>query len=174
MYGLGLTFAFKQGFFKTSPWLKTALAVLVLLAALASQIQYGIVHITETFFGLLELLLIAGLAGMLFMREIKTLKEAGRQNGKFPYNPAFSVTGSELRLSRNAFTGRDIQILQKILNGDKYEAVASEFGIGLSTLKKRLTFLFSLLEISDKAHFLEQFENHTILFDDLETGDNSA
>lgn len=174
MYGLGLTFAFKQGFFKTFPRLKIALAVLVLLVALVSQIQYGIVHITETLFGFFELLLIAGLVGILFMREIKTLKEMGKQNGKFPYNPAFSVTGSELRLSRNTFTGRDIQILQKILNGDKYEAVASEFGIGLSTLKKRLTFLFSLLEISDKVHFLEQFENHTILFDDLETGDNST
>ena len=96
------------------------------------------------------------------------------QNGKFPYNPVFSVTGSELRLSRNTFTGQDIQILRKILNGEKYEAVASELGMGLSTLKKRLTFLFSFLEISDKAHFLEQFENHTILFDDLETGGNST
>jgi hypothetical protein len=174
MYGLGLTFAFKQGFFKTSPRLKIALAALVLLAALLSQIQYGIIHITETLFGLFELLLIAGLVGILFMREIKTIKETGMQNGKFPYNPAFSVTGSELRLSCNVFTGQDIQILRKILNGDKYEAVASELGMGLSTLKKRLTFLFSLLEISDKAHFLEQFENHTILFDDIETGGNST
>jgi DNA-binding NarL/FixJ family response regulator len=87
-----------------------------------------------------------------------------------PFVPPFSVTDTELRLDRDHFTERDLLILRDIIAGTKYEIIASGQGMGLSTLKKRLASLFSLLEVRDRVQFLARYGNHSLAWDDRRQG----
>jgi hypothetical protein len=163
MYGMGLIFAYRKGFFKTIPVFKVILGVLALIAALVFQIRYGVEYFIGTSLEFLELAVILGLIAALFHQELAAkIKE---QNNPL-FGRSFSATEKELQLSRKYFTGQDLLVLQNILLGKKYETIAVEQQIGLSTLKKRVASLFSLLEVADRGQFLKRYEKHGIVWDD--------
>jgi hypothetical protein len=168
MYGLGLIFAYKKGFFRTVPVFKTVLAGLVLMAAPLFQILYGVAYFMGTVLEFLELCAVAGLTAALFRQELRAKM---KEQGSPLFGRSFSVTEKELRLDRKHFTGRDLLILQTILAGGKYEAIAVEQQMGLSTLKKRVASLFSLLEVPDKAQFLKRYGKHEVVWDDPDRED---
>jgi DNA-binding CsgD family transcriptional regulator len=166
LYGLGLAFGYKKGFFKTWPAVKGIVHILVLLGALASQVRYGIPYVMETVLQGLALLIMAGLGGLLFLENLSLrirLEAPHAGTGMATLTPPFMVTDSELRLSAPYFSRRDAQILQRVLAGDKYESIALEQGMGLSTLKKRLASLFSLLELPNKKAFIKRYEYHEVV-----------
>lgn len=162
MYGLGLLFAHKMGFFKTHPLSRTLIAALVVLAALLFQIRYGIDHFMGSLLECLELFVIAGLIAALFHQKLAAAVK--HQPEEAPPIRAFSVTDTELRLDRDHFTDRDLLVLQSILAGTKYDIIALEQRMGLSTLKKRLALLFSLLDVQDRLQFLERYEEHILVW----------
>jgi DNA-binding NarL/FixJ family response regulator len=59
-----------------------------------------------------------------------------------------------LLLHQARFNQRDIEIFQSILEGNKYEYIAGEQGISLSSVKKRVRFLLNHLNLPDKASFV--------------------
>ncbi|MDR2177566.1 MAG: hypothetical protein LBP20_05930 [Treponema sp.] len=170
MYALGLIFALRMGFFKTRPAFKLGIGGLVVIGALLSQIQYGMGHFTGNLLECLELFVIAGLAAALFHRELAAIVKNPEAPGQAEFARAFSVTGTELRLDRDHFTARDFLILRKIFAGEKYESIASGQGMGLSTLKKRLVSLFSLLEVRDRVQFLGRYGSLALVWDERQQG----
>ncbi|MDR3160987.1 MAG: hypothetical protein LBU28_05160 [Spirochaetaceae bacterium] len=76
------------------------------------------------------MLIIAGLGVVLFLedRPIHSESRALRSAPRIHQPPPFRVTDGELRLSVRYFSLKDVQILQQVLAGDKYEAIAVEQG----------------------------------------------
>jgi DNA-binding CsgD family transcriptional regulator len=164
LYGLGIAFGYKKGFFKTWPRVKVIVILLVLLASLGSQVRYGMPYMMETVLQGLAFLIIGGLGVLLFMQDIRIEPLAAQPpTGIQPPRAPFTVSDAELKLSARYFSPRDVQILQQILARDKYEAIAAEQGIGLSTLKKMVASLFSLLALQNKTQFLKQYAHHTVM-----------
>jgi hypothetical protein len=174
MYALGLGFAFKMGFFKTHTVFKFVTGGLVVTGALLSQLQYGVDHFTGSLLECLELAVIGVLFGALFHRELAVLVKDREAPEQTPFVLPFSVTDTELRLDRDHFTERDLLILRDILAGTKYETIASGQGVGLSTLKKRLASLFSLLEVRDRVQFLARYGNHSLAWDERRQEDEDT
>jgi hypothetical protein len=164
MYALGLIFALRMGFFKTRPVFKALMGGFVVMAALLFQIWYGIGHFMGSLLEFLELFIIAGLTGALFHRELSASMKNGEE--KNLSIRAFSITDRELRLNRDHFTEGDFVILQMILSGIKYEAIAAKQHMGLSTLKKRVASLFNFLEVQDRVQFLKRYGKHALAWND--------
>jgi DNA-binding NarL/FixJ family response regulator len=137
---------------------------LVYRPALLFQLRYDIGYFVGSLLECFELFAIGGLIVALFHRELAAITR--NKDEEVPLVRAFSVTDRELRLDRDHFTGRDFLILQNILSGAKYETIASEQRMGLSTLKERLASLFSLLEVRNKAQFLGRYEKHALVWNE--------
>jgi DNA-binding NarL/FixJ family response regulator len=118
----------------------------------------------------LEVFAVAGLITALFHQELAAIVKNQAVTEKTPLIRAFSVTDTELRLNRDHFTERDLRILQGILARTKYETITREQNIGLSTLKKQLTSLLSLLEVQDRLQFLELYGKHALVWEAQEPG----
>jgi DNA-binding NarL/FixJ family response regulator len=147
MYLLGGAFAYKQGFFRTYTRLKTAVTTIFLLGALALQIRYGFAMFLQTLLTYTLLALILTLALLLFFPEIKTLREKRTM---------------VLALPAALFSERDVKLLERVLSGIKYDAIAREEGIALVTFKKYIHNLFYRIGVSDRTNFLARYSHHTI------------
>lgn len=69
---------------------------------------------------------------------------------------------NKLLLPKPMFSQRDVRILQSILEGKKYECIAGEQNISLSSVKKRVRLLYDHLNLRDKASFMSVYEDYTI------------
>jgi DNA-binding NarL/FixJ family response regulator len=67
-----------------------------------------------------------------------------------------------LALSPELFTEKDVVILRKIQKGVKYEVIANEENMALSTLKKHARRMFDNLRVNDRVDFLSMYANHQI------------
>ena len=56
-----------------------------------------------------------------------------------------------------AFTERDKKMLEEVLSGCKYEEIAANHNLSLSSVKKRLAFLYKKLGVSCQIDFLIKF-----------------
>jgi DNA-binding NarL/FixJ family response regulator len=72
------------------------------------------------------------------------------------------VKGTELRLSPDYFTPRDVLLLREVLAGEKYEIIARTYNLGLSTLKKRLLVFFSLLNETNKTELVNHYAGYRV------------
>jgi DNA-binding NarL/FixJ family response regulator len=63
------------------------------------------------------------------------------------------------------FTATDVEILEKILAGSKYETIAQETDQSLSSLKKHIRKLFQRLQASDRVGFMSKYAKHRIVLD---------
>ncbi len=59
---------------------------------------------------------------------------------------------------------RDAEWLGKILNGEKYEAIAIESKMNIGSVKNRLMIIFKELGVGDKQGFLNKYSDYTISF----------
>jgi DNA-binding CsgD family transcriptional regulator len=84
---------------------------------------------------------------------------------KIRKTPPVPAGNRELRLSPDQFTQRDVELLGKVLDGEKYEAIANEYGIAVSTLKNRIGILFRKLDVQDRVMFLVQYAHRTLILD---------
>jgi DNA-binding CsgD family transcriptional regulator len=157
MYGLGLLFALKAGFFQTYKPAKLSFAILLLAGALLSQIRFGSEHLTETFLDTLAVCLIAMLGVLLYSREVQK-QIAGRDAGMVMSEEQKKI----LLLQQGIFSQRDIDILQLILEGKTYEYIAGEQKISLSLVKKRTRFLYDHLNLLDRVSFMSIYEGYSV------------
>lgn len=146
---LGYLFLFRRGLFRTHRRAKVFVATLVLIAAFASQIRYSVKFLVEQSLELFDFSLLVVVALLIFHPERRRFPQ--RQDG-----PIF------LRLDPAHFTVQDVAILQKVLNNDKYQRIASEYNIGISTFKKRVGRLYAKLEVQDRMDFMARYADCTI------------
>jgi DNA-binding NarL/FixJ family response regulator len=59
-----------------------------------------------------------------------------------------------LLLHHALFNQRDVELLQLVLKGEKYEYIASKQGLSLSSVKKRAKFLYDHLKTPDRTSFV--------------------
>jgi hypothetical protein len=279
MYGLGLLFLFKEGFFRAQGTVKLSFAALVLAGAILSQIRYGAERLTKTLLDTLAVFLITMIGVLLYSQEIQ--KQVSSQDGDEDMassqddhedmassqdgdgdmassqddhedmassrdgdgdmassqddhedmassqddhkdmassqddhkdmassqdgdgdiassqddheDMASSQDGDEdmassqddhkdiassqdvhkdmimsdeqermLLLHRTRFNRRDIALLRSVLAGEKYESIAQDQGISLSSVKKRVRFLYDHLNLPDRASFMNNYEGYAI------------
>jgi DNA-binding CsgD family transcriptional regulator len=146
LFLLSWCFFYKSGFFRTRGKLKGFIMALILLIPIGIQYQWGAEYTFVTLCNILAVLLIFFTALLLFLPDIRHSRQA-----------------QTLRLSPDQFTQRDAQFLRKVLAGEKYEAIAAEYGIAASTLKNRLGILFKRLEVHDRVTFLAHYAQAAIL-----------
>ncbi|ULQ59910.1 LuxR C-terminal-related transcriptional regulator [Brucepastera parasyntrophica] len=151
MYLLGVAFAFKQGFFEKDKQIKITGLILILVAAILSQIRKGFLPLITTTLQCLSVFMIGFLLVMIFLPDLQKIMKTKET--------------SVLRLSPTLFTYRDAKILQDIIVGKKYEAIASEHNIAVSTLKNNLSSLYKKLGVSNRNAFLAKYSNYTIKLD---------
>jgi hypothetical protein len=154
MFFLGLLFINKVGFFKKHKIIKiTALSALLFLG-ICTQYRYGTYKLSQTLLHLFCFALISFIAFILYFPELRTRKKDAVQ--------------TVIRLPSDEFTHRDISILKSIQQGEKYEAIAKNEDIALSTLKVRLRFIFNYLKVYDKNTFLTKYVNHHIILETIQ------
>lgn len=152
MYFLGMLFYNKVGFFKKHKSIKIIVLSMLLFLGICTQYRYGFQKIIQTFQHLLASVLMFFLAYILYLPEIRARKK--------------DFSRKIVRLPSHEFTPRDVHILKSIQKGEKYEAIAINEGIGVSTLKARVKVLFEFLNVSDKNSFLRIYANQPIVLED--------
>jgi DNA-binding CsgD family transcriptional regulator len=157
MYGLGLLFALKAGLLRTYKPVKLSFAILFLAGALLSQIRFGSEHLTETLLDALAVCVMVTLGVLLYSREIQKQASA-RDAGMVMSEEQKKI----LLLQQGMFSQRDIDILQLILEGQRYEYIAGEQKISLSLVKKRVRFLYDHLNLPDRASFMSVYEGYSV------------
>ncbi len=152
MFFLGMVFFHKTGFFKKQKNIKiTALSILLFLG-ICTQYRYGSYKLIQTFLHLVSIALMCFLAYLLYLPELRIRKRDFFQK--------------VIRLPSSEFTLRDIHILTSIQKGEKYETIAKNEGIAVSTLKLRIKTLFDFLNVPDKTTFLIDYKNQSIILED--------
>ncbi len=152
MFFLGMLFYYRVGFLKKYKIVKIIVLSILLFGGICSQYQFGSYKLIQTFQHLLASVLMFFLAYILYLPEFRARKK--------------DFSRKIVRLPSHEFTPRDVHILKSIQKGEKYEAIAINEGIGVSTLKARVKVLFEFLNVSDKNSFLRIYANQPIVLED--------
>jgi hypothetical protein len=142
---LGYLFLFRRGVFRTHLPAKVIVASLIFIVAFVSQIRYGIKFLVERSLQLFDFSLLVIVASLIFYPD--------RRNSSEPLI---------LHLDTTRFTAQDVAILQKVLSNEKYQNIASEYGMGTSTFKKRIGGLYAEIGVQDRMDFMSRYARHTI------------
>jgi DNA-binding CsgD family transcriptional regulator len=151
MYLLGVIFAFRSGFFKKYREIKIAMLISFLILALVSQIRFSMEQAVISTLNILAVTLIFGLVYLLFLPDIRKFRKQSIINTNIVYLPA------------EQFSERDLRCLKKVQDGEKYESIAKDEDIGLSTLKNKMKTIYKSLDVFDKTSFLSAYAGYTIL-----------
>jgi hypothetical protein len=164
MYGLGLFFAWKKGFFAARLKVKCSLVGFLLIAALFSQLRYGGTTFLESCVNLFGLFTITAIMVFLVRHELENLRKNKTEGVDIPEPLLASELprAKILTLPRNKFKHQDVAVAQAILAGEKYTAIAGEQRMGLSTLKRRTKILFTYANVQDAQTFIAQYEGYTV------------
>jgi DNA-binding CsgD family transcriptional regulator len=141
-------FAQRGGFFKTRGKAKIFAVVLLFLTALATQCRFGVESLRQGCAGIIKALFLCFLISLSFLQE--TSKSPERERAPV------------IRLSPDQFTRRDVNMLNKVLEGEKYSSIAAEYGLAESTLKNRLRLLFGKIGVSDRVGLLASHSRHVL------------
>jgi DNA-binding CsgD family transcriptional regulator len=71
-----------------------------------------------------------------------------------------------VHLPRDTFTRRDVDMLNRVLGAEKYEAIAAEYGLAVSTLKNRMRLLFTRIGVQDRTAFLSVYARYSLALED--------
>jgi DNA-binding CsgD family transcriptional regulator len=151
MFMLGIAFAFHSGFFKKNHEIKIIFISLAPLLALISHARFGIDTVVVSLINILAVALMFGLTFLLFLPTIRRLMRKTVENTNIVYLPA------------EHFSERDIRCLKKVQDGEKYESIAKDEDIGLSTLKNKMKTIYKSLNVYDKTSFMATYAGYTIL-----------
>ena len=83
-----------------------------------------------------------------------------------PYYAVFKKTPSNKRildLTKLGLKPRDIDFIKKVLNNEKYESIAAQHGISVSSVKQRLSSIYKKLGVSCRVTFLVKYSNALII-----------
>ncbi len=146
LFALSWGFLFKKKFFVRRKQVKIFVLTALFVVCLCSQYRFGAVHLISAIIQFLAVILLVSL-------------------GYFTLQPRFKSYGEEsvLRLSAAHFSERDVCVLQQVLRGEKYEAIAASHGIAMSTLKNNLMALYKKAGVSDRTGFLLAYANYSII-----------
>jgi DNA-binding CsgD family transcriptional regulator len=151
MYVLSCLFLYRCGFFRTRMKLKIGVLTLIPVGCFCVQLfRFGFRQFLFNFMMVFALVIVCFLGFLLFLPEIWSLKQDRKK--------------AVLSLSPEQFSERDALILAQILAGEKYDTIASEHGIAVSTLKNHLGLLYKKLQLADRTAFLIAYANHEIVF----------
>jgi DNA-binding CsgD family transcriptional regulator len=151
MYILGIIFAFRVNFFKKYIEIKIIIAILFPVSAIISQSRFGAEHILSSILNFVAIILIFVISFFLFLPDIKRCRRKMIENNNIVYLPA------------EHFSERDIRCLKKVQDGAKYETIAKDENIAISTLKNRMKIIYNGLDVSDKTTFMSTYAGYTIL-----------
>jgi DNA-binding CsgD family transcriptional regulator len=144
-------FLYRQGFFSTRALPKLVIGGIVLFLVFASQLRLGYVVFARNINYYVNVLAILVVAALLLLPEIKNLRNAKKD--------------FTLRLASDFFTEKDVEILNKIKDGDKYDSIAIDIEMPVSTLKKHIRSLFERLQVSDRVRFVSLYSNYKIILE---------
>jgi DNA-binding NarL/FixJ family response regulator len=65
-------------------------------------------------------------------------------------------------LPRAQFKRQDVDLLRAVLAGEKYDNIADEQKMGLSTIKRRVKAMFEYVNVPDRSTFMALYEDHTV------------
>lgn len=155
LYVLGCLCAHKQGFFRSHTGIKMSIGGLVVVGAVATGIRCGFDLFVSNFLKLLDSMVIISIVVRMFYQVLCTPAES-----ELPEDIPI------LHLIATEFSERDRIILQQILAGDKYESIAYEHGLALSSLKRIIHGLFVKLAVGDRVVFMSRYARYTIVRDE--------
>jgi hypothetical protein len=155
MYLLGMSFAWRQGFFKRGRAVKIPLLILAAIAAICLQYRYGVMVFINTIVSCFGLFLMIGIGVMALLPVIQKRRET-----LAPYptgEEAGTAAPSALDVSE-----QDRDILSRIQKGEKYERIARELGVSASTVKRRVKELFQALRTPNLVDFLRRYKEEPV------------
>ena len=151
MFFLGTGILFVRGFMKKNTKIKMIILDIFLICLLLSHIRFGFNNFVHYFIINVGGILVLGLYSFFI----------------YAYNQSTLVNEvKKLNIaSYNSLTKRDCIILQKIQNHEKYKLIAKEEGMAEGTLKNRLHYIFTVLEVGDKQGFMSFYDDYELFFD---------
>jgi hypothetical protein len=151
-YVLAGAAAYQVGLFRKNKAVRISMYCICLVGATTAQVMYTSLPVGALFLRYLEYLVGIGFGVLLFLPEIKKMRSERKE--------------AVLHLESAQFTKRDALMLQKVLAGDKYEAIAKDLGVAEVTLKKRLRGAFNSLGVDDRVSFLARYSNYTVTYEE--------
>jgi len=155
LYLLGFIFLYRQGFFKNGGRIKLVIGGLLLVTAFLTQLHFGYIMVLLRFVWLIISVILGGIAIVVLNPEILEIRMKKR--------------GMVLRLSPDKFTKEDVEILTKILAGEKYESIAIDEKKSMSTFKRYIQDLYHRLQVNDRTGFLTTYANYQIVLEQDDT-----
>ena len=152
MYILTVAMLYARGFYNIHKKQKNIFTIIIFILLNLSQMRFG----SKTFLN--SLIQTVGFSFIYFL-SIYFIKAAIRNE----YNT--NSSSNILNLKNYAkLTIRDALWLIQIQNKVKYDAIAIKSKVAPGTVKNRLKFIFSVLEVGDKLGFLNEYSTFEICY----------
>jgi len=157
--------AYGLGFFKKFRQFKVCLCCFFYLIIIFMQFAvYGKEYFLENLFQYLVCFSLI-VIGATFVFSVKNISKASEEE-----TPAEEVEGKGKSLDLSHFEGlsdREIVIICKILQNDKYDYIARTLGLSEITVKKAAGNIFKKMDCTDKFDFFGKYSNLSIIKGDL-------
>jgi len=148
----GCLFLYRNGFFRSKKRIKLiAIVAAIVTVAVLQAILLNPGKIIRLF-SLAEFCIIACFSVVILRPELKAIEMEKRKR--------------RLILEVGKFNEKDRRILQKILDGEKYDAIANEEKMAISTFKKYVHRLFLALGVSGRVDFVALHANHEVCLEE--------
>ncbi|MCQ2576133.1 MAG: LuxR C-terminal-related transcriptional regulator [Treponema sp.] len=149
IYYCGVFVGRKIRFFATHKKLKLIIAGVLFAGFACFQLRFSKLELFDSF---MQLLGVCGCLGTMdfvvkhLFGKISTdiLMEAQKENIEQYFN-------------EDSFTDRDKQMLREVLSGCKYEEIAINHNLSLSSVKKRLAYLYKKVGVTNQIDFIIKF-----------------
>lgn len=152
MYILGIAMLYARGFYNKYRKQKNIITILIFIALNLTQIRFGSEMFFESFIQTVGF-------SFIFLLTIYFLNAAIQND----YN--INNSSKKLNLKNyNKLTIRDALWLIQIQNKVKYDAIAIKSKVSPGTVKNRLKFIFSVLEVGDKQGFINEYSTFEICY----------
>ncbi|GMO27990.1 MAG: hypothetical protein Ta2B_08570 [Termitinemataceae bacterium] len=159
LYGLGLAFAYRQGFFRTLQNVKRLAAILIGLVSVGVQYRYGLPVLVNTIIQCVIVFISISLGYMLFLPKLQSV-----HNNVWFYereDEQQEINRGVPKLLPDDIEEQDKELLNPILQGNKYEYIASTMNMSVPTLKRKLKDLFLQLDVPNREIFLLRYGKNT-------------
>ncbi len=151
MFFLGTSLLQARGFLKKQRKLKILCLYIVLLGLNLTHLRFGIYNFIDFFIKTI---------GCILVLLLYTFFIHGYSTNLLTYEDKKLNLASYPKL-----TERDCRILQRIQKGEKYSVIARDENITEGSLKNRLHFVFSTMEVGDKQGFLSYYDDYELFFE---------
>ena len=152
MYILGIAMLYARGFYNKYRKQKNIITILIFIALNLTQIRFGSEMFFESFIQTVGF-------SFIFLLIIYFLNAAIQND--------YNINNSSKKLNLKNYdklTIRDALWLIQIQNKVKYDAIAIKSKVAPGTVKNRLKFIFSVLEVGDKQGFINEYSTFEICY----------